>query len=110
MPSGVYLLHINPPYKHARHYLGYADDLQRRIAEQQTGRRAAARLPQVVIAAGCTLVLARIWPGQDRHFERKLKQRKNTPCLCPICNGQGTALNPDRIQLSTPSPQSSRLT
>lgn len=23
----VYLLHFSQPYKHARHYLGYADDL-----------------------------------------------------------------------------------
>lgn len=29
--DGLYLLHFAPPYKHARHYLGYADDIAARV-------------------------------------------------------------------------------
>ncbi len=74
---GVYLLHISPAYKQARHYTGYADDIEQRIAQHQKGQ--GARLCEVVVEAGCTLILARIWPDQDRTFERRLKNRKNAP-------------------------------
>lgn len=80
---GVYLIHFTPAYKHARHYLGYADDIDLRLATHQAG--AGARLCEVVVEAGCQLVLARVWPDQDRTFERQLKNRKNAPRYCPIC-------------------------
>lgn len=84
--QGVYLLHIAPAYKHARHYLGYADDIERRIAEHRAGQ--GARLCEVVVEAGCTLVLARTWPDQDRTFERGLKNNHNAPRYCPICRAE----------------------
>ena len=37
----IYLLHFARPYKHARHYLGFAEDLERRLKNQ---RNAPARL------------------------------------------------------------------
>ena len=83
--AGVYLLHISPAYEHARHYTGYADDLDRPIALHKAGK--GARLTQVAVDAGCTLHVTRVWPGQGRDFERKLKRRKNAPRLCPWCNG-----------------------
>jgi predicted GIY-YIG superfamily endonuclease len=91
MTKGVYLIHFVPAYKQARHYTGYADDIQRRVAQQQAGE--GARLPQVAVAAGCQLLLVRVWPGADRKFERKLKKRKNAPRLCPICRGQPSPLD-----------------
>ncbi|MCE7982518.1 MAG: endonuclease [Caldilinea sp. CFX5] len=86
--QGVYLLHLSPAYKHARHYIGYADDIERRLAEHQSGT--GARLTQVAIDAGSELILARTWPGADRTFERRLKNLKNAPCYCPICCGRTT--------------------
>jgi predicted GIY-YIG superfamily endonuclease len=82
--TGVYLLHISPPYKHARHYLGYADDIGARVAAHRAGH--GARLTQVAVDAGCILVLARMWPDTNRTFERTLKNRKHAPRLCPVCN------------------------
>jgi predicted GIY-YIG superfamily endonuclease len=79
----IYLLHISPPYKHARHYIGFANDVTARIAEHRAGT--GARLPQVAVEAGSKLVLVRTWPG-GRNEERRLKNRKNAPKLCPICN------------------------
>ena len=86
--SGVYLLHFHSPLGHASHYLGYADDIDRRIAMHHEGR--GARLTQVARERGITFTLARVWEGQDRNFERRLKNRKNAPKLCPYCNGQFT--------------------
>lgn len=83
--DGCYLLHFSQPYKHARHYLGWADDIERRIEEHNQGR--GARLTQVVTGAGITLQTARIWVGADRGAERRLKNRKAAPRLCPICQG-----------------------
>lgn len=53
----VYLLHFSQPYKHARHYLGSAGDLSRRMAEHRLGR--GARLLAVIVAAGVGFTLAR---------------------------------------------------
>jgi predicted GIY-YIG superfamily endonuclease len=88
MTRGVYLLHISPAYKHAKHYCGYADDIAARLRNHLAGR--GARLVQVAIAAGCTVHLVRVWAGQDRTFERRIKNRKNAPCLCPVCRGEQT--------------------
>jgi len=87
--SGVYLIHFSPAYKHAKHYIGYADDIGKRVAEQQAGT--GARLCQVAVAAGCHLVLARVWPGQTRRFERQIKNHKNAPRHCPICAAERQA-------------------
>jgi predicted GIY-YIG superfamily endonuclease len=38
-PQGVvYLLHFDRPYKRARHYLGFAEDLERRLELHRAGR------------------------------------------------------------------------
>jgi predicted GIY-YIG superfamily endonuclease len=79
---GVYLLHFERPYQHARHYLGYASDLEARLEQHRHGR--GARLMSVIRQAGIPWVLARTWQG-DRTLERNLKQRKNAPRLCPLC-------------------------
>src|SRR5215471_1860432 len=84
-PGGtVYLLHLDPPYKHARHYTGHAapGNLHARLAAHAAGT--GARLMEVVKAAGGTFRLARTWPG-GRTRERELKDRHEAPRLCPIC-------------------------
>ena len=83
MSRCCYLLHFSKPYKHAKHYLGSADDLPTRLQQHDTGQ--GARLTQVVREAGIELILARTWNG-DRAFERRLKRQHNSPRLCPICN------------------------
>lgn len=79
----VYLLHLRPRYKHARHYLGYAQDVAARVEQHQRG--AGARLTQVAVENDIALELVRVWKG-DRNLERRLKRRKNAPLLCPLCN------------------------
>ena len=82
----VYLLHIEPAYGHAHHYMGWAPDLEPRLQAHQSGR--GARLTQVAKAAGCSLVLARVWPDGDRTLERRLKRWHGSGQLCPICRGE----------------------
>jgi len=84
--SAVYLLHFDPPYRHARHYVGFAEDLEPRINAHVTGH--GARLTQVAHDAGCDMILARVWPEGDRTLERRIKRRHEAPRLCPICRGE----------------------
>ena len=92
----VYLLHLDRPLQRgtsrqgkalqAGHYIGYTDDLIGRILEHLDGH--GARFTQVCIERGIKLHLARVWEGEQatRSFERRLKNAKMGPRLCPICN------------------------
>ena len=85
----VYLIHFGRPYRHARHYLGFTENLDKRITDHLCGT--GARLMEVVTKAKIEWKVSRTWPG-DRGLERRLKNRKEAPKLCPICNG-AKALN-----------------
>jgi predicted GIY-YIG superfamily endonuclease len=85
MVGYVYLLHLDAPLspKHtARHYLGYTTHLPSRMQAHLTGR--GARFMQAAHERGISFVIAAVWPG-DRSYERKLKNQKRGPKLCPIC-------------------------
>lgn len=86
----VYLLHFERPYHHARHYLGFTNDLPGRLAlHRKPDGSSHHRLIQVIRAAGIDFVLARTWDG-GRELERALKRRKSAPRLCPICRGEAS--------------------
>jgi len=81
----VYLIHFQQPLKHAQHYLGYVDkNLEARIKRHKSGD--GSKLMRAVNLAGIAWEVVRIWKDVDKHFERTLKNRKNTKCLCPLCN------------------------
>jgi predicted GIY-YIG superfamily endonuclease len=88
----VYLLHFEEPIAPGRHtcqhYIGYAADLAARIQAHETGH--GARITQVARERGIRFQVARLWRG-DRALERRLKDRKHAPQLCPIC-GRGCAV------------------
>lgn len=83
--SHVYLLHFDPPFRHAGHYVGYTsrDDVGERFAEHASGR--GARMVKFAVAAGCQIKLARIWRDVPRKHELKIKGRSVRP-LCPLCH------------------------
>jgi predicted GIY-YIG superfamily endonuclease len=83
--SGVYLLHFSQSFSHARHYIGWAKDKDKRIEHHRGGT--GAKLTQAVVAKGIELIEARFWEGNDKNFERRLKNYKKTSLLCPICSG-----------------------
>ena len=79
----VYLLHFDAPYKHARHYIGFAEDLDARLILHQRGE--GARLLAAIIGAGISFTLARTWTG-DRTLERRIKNLGGAARVCPICS------------------------
>lgn len=86
--GGVYLLAlffngVHSPYRHAKHYLGWAANIRERLAAHRSGH--GARFTQVVVAEGYDIQLVRIWPGASRTEERRLKRWHGGARLCPIC-------------------------
>lgn len=79
----VYLLHFDPPYRHARHYIGWALSPARRFEEHRSGN--GSPLVKAAVQAGCEVRLVRTWDAVDRHFERRLKNQKNSSRFCPLC-------------------------
>lgn len=84
----VYLIHFDKPYKHARHYIGYTEDLEQRMHEHELGTK-GARLLQVVRDAGINFKVVRTWPEGDRILERHLKKMKKSSAYCPVCRANG---------------------
>lgn len=81
----IYLIHFDQPFKHAKHYIGSAVDLEHRLNEHRTSAPKCANLMRVVNAAGITWRVARLWRG-GRADERRLKNCGGAARLCPICN------------------------
>jgi predicted GIY-YIG superfamily endonuclease len=90
----VYLIHFDTPYKHARHYTGWASDLERRVADHRAGR--GARLMEVIKDAGISWDVVRTWEG-TRNLERAIKDRHEAPRLCPECSPHPFPLDTDRL-------------
>jgi hypothetical protein len=87
----VYILHLDPPYKHAAHYSGFTPEqgegVQARVAEHAAGGAAAARLMQVQHEAGGTFRIGRVWHGVTREREVRVKE-SSAAKYCLICRGQ----------------------
>jgi predicted GIY-YIG superfamily endonuclease len=79
----VYLIHFDVPFRHARHYTGWASDLDARLALHAAGH--GARLLAVIREAGINWKVARTWVGVDRNFERSLKKQGGASRRCPLC-------------------------
>src|SRR5262245_43305093 len=92
----IYLLHFSEPYKHAKLYVGFTEDLAARLEAHATGQ--GARLMEVITQAGISFQLARTWTG-SREDERRIKNRKEAPRLCPVCKAT-TQLNQQTPHLS----------
>ncbi len=81
----VYLIHFTEKFHHARHYVGYTDDLARRITEHQRER---LHLFGAINKAGIPWLVARVWQDGDRALERKLKNWKGSAQFCPVCRAE----------------------
>lgn len=80
----VYLLHFDEPLHHAKHYIGWTKDLCQRMREHEKGL--GARILDYIRSQGKGWVLARVWSGVSKNWERKLKNLKKATYYCPICN------------------------
>ena len=62
--------------------MGWATDLDARLKRHRAGN--GARLMEVVKQLGIKWQVVRTWKGPQA-LERRLKNQKNGPRLCPIC-------------------------
>ena len=81
----VYLLHIDPPLRHSRHYIGYArrDQLEERIKRHCAGTGGV--LPREAVKRGSTITVARVWLNAPQAFERYVKKHGGASRWCPLC-------------------------
>jgi hypothetical protein len=91
---GCYLLHFSAPLAHAAHYVGYRDDIAARLQTHLDVHRCrrdghhdqawhrGSPLVCAAVRAGIWVELVRLWPDQDRAFERRLHHRHGSR-LCP---------------------------
>jgi predicted GIY-YIG superfamily endonuclease len=81
----VYLLHIDPPLKHARHYIGFTN----RTVEERLDDHTSSKGSPLIAAAiknGSSVTVGRIWNGEGRELERRLKKQKNSRRHCTLCS------------------------
>jgi predicted GIY-YIG superfamily endonuclease len=76
----IYMLHFHQPYQHARHYVGWTEDLLDRLDRHAAGR--GARLVEVIWQAGIGFTLVRICEG-TRRTERAIKHAGGATRYCP---------------------------
>lgn len=87
--SDGYLLHFEPRYAHAGHYLGVSDhDVPGRIAYHVAGR--GSPLVRAVVQAGGHVFHVRTFPGLTRDGERRLKRQGGLSRHCPVCRARGS--------------------
>ena len=79
----VYLIHLDRPFGHAKHYRGWSQFLEARLEHHRRGT--GATFLRHVKEAGIGWQLAMTFPG-TRHDERRFKNRGGASRLCPICN------------------------
>ncbi len=82
----VYLIHFSEKLHHAQHYLGFVEKkngLDSRLEYHRNGR--GSKLLKAVALKGIEFSVVRTWEDGDRNFERSLKNKRNAPKLCPVC-------------------------
>ncbi len=84
----TYLLHFEKPLKHARHYLGWTNDFEKRMEEHHNGKRERCVLTWAIRKQGIIWTVARTRVNVPISHEKKIKKMKNSPRYCPICNGE----------------------
>lgn len=88
MIQGCYLLHCERPLSgRASHYIGWSSDMRLRIQAHMRGN-GGAKIVEAYARNDIRFVVVRLWPGGDRDLERTLHNRKNSPKLCPVCQGR----------------------
>lgn len=94
MNGTIYLIHFDQPFGHAQHYLGWARDVEARIAHHRNG--SGANLLRHVNEAGITWQVVRTWPNMTKNDERRMKIGSHAPQYCPICNPNPRSIRQNR--------------
>lgn len=83
----VYIIHFDRPYKRARHYTGYSNNVNRRIVEHTNLHQSGSPLIKAALLDGIPIHIAKVFEDGDRALERYLKRQKNIKRFCPLCSG-----------------------
>ncbi len=109
---------LHEPYRgkgtggqYAGHYVGWTEDLVRRVMREHrnpnwSGR---GRLVRVALAAGLTFELAWVEYPATRGRERRIKNQGSAYRRCPLCRGIGAPLDPAAVTAAGLAAQTSRL-
>ncbi|MBV9204551.1 MAG: hypothetical protein JO037_03900 [Actinobacteria bacterium] len=106
----IYMLCFHRPYKHARHYVGWTEDLLDRLDRHAKGN--GARLVEVITQAGPGFTLVRVCEG-TRATERAIKNAGGAVRYCPACtprprNGHWSPMTGAFIPRTYPNPAGRR--
>ncbi len=71
----IYLIHLDQPMKHARHYMGWAANLDARAEIHRRGVSDSCSFMRAVHKAGIGWHIVRTWDG-SRDLEKQLKGRR----------------------------------
>lgn len=86
MDNAVYLLCFKEPLGNERHqashYLGHAEDLDKRLEQHRRGQGSA--FTRAAYRKGIPFRVAEVWRG-SRALERQLKRRHHHKDFCPFC-------------------------
>lgn len=92
-----YLIHFSQfigsktnPRGRARHYIGFTNNLSRRIHEHLTNSENGAKILRALNLLGIEWEVARTWDAPEwsdggHALELALKRRKKASDLCPVC-------------------------
>jgi hypothetical protein len=90
----LFLLHFDPPYAHARHYLGYAIGTGRGAKYARSIAEGEAIGPhELVMAAqwsGCEIRVADVLVGEGRATQRRMRAAGSLSRFCRYCREAGT--------------------
>lgn len=83
--SAVYVLHFDPPYLHAGHYIGFTEheDVAQRLEEHLAGR--GSPLIRAAVANGSRVEIAHVFVNGSRGFERRIKNMGSAARWCRLC-------------------------
>jgi hypothetical protein len=87
--EGLYLLHLEPRYRHAGHRLGWSTNVRQRVEQHLAAGPRSSPLIRAQLAAGGRAVVTRVWVGGDRTLEARLKRGGGLSRHCPHCRATG---------------------
>ncbi len=83
----IYLIHFDEPYHHARHYIGWTEDIYERFARHVDGR--GSPLLAACLNAGIGFRVVAFGRGA-RKDERFIKNAHDSRIFCPVCKPEST--------------------
>lgn len=82
IPGYIYLICFDKKLHHAKHYIGWTENIDNRLDNHKNGNGAC--ILKALNKKNIDYKIVKIWKG-TRYHERKMKLWKNSKILCPLC-------------------------